>query len=395
MTCPVCQARAAEVLLHLKGSPIYQHPVPPDARVPGPYTIDLTYFYCAACGHAYQADFNAALMDQVYQSYYYTPAPEGIGATFRHEFIAFAGPHITRLPAGAGILEICSSSGELLADIGKLRPDAALLGFEPSEVTARKAQANGINTLLTFFGPQTVAEAGRRFDCIIARHVIEHITGFDHFFAALEAASAGADTLLLLETPALDAHWQAISIAPFHVEHAHVFSVHSLAALARRYAWHLTGFRVTESQNLIAVFARSPAPAIAVSLPSARASYGDYFAAFRRRLAALAQGRKLVLWGAGSGGIKLMNYHQLPIAHLVDGNPEKKGMKFLGVDLPIEYAQERIAAITQSGRDGDYAVLIGSGFYREIGEILRAAGWRGGVLTPYAPDFLAGERAKE
>lgn len=386
MTCPVCDAVSADILLELKGSPIYQHPVPVLATVPEPYTRDLRYFICKSCGHAYQDNFDAALMDKVYQSYYYTPAPEGVGATFRKEFIEFLLPHLQPNSAGA-ILEIGSSSGEILAQLRDLLPGTAVLGFEPSTVTSQRALANGIPTLQKFFSPATVAEAGSRFSCIISRHVIEHITGFDDFFAAIDTACADEKTLLVLETPALDVHWAAASIAPFHIEHAHVFSTHSLAKLAARYGWNLAAYRITESQNLIAVFSRVATP-LDIELPVVGRSYADYFKAFREKFAAAANGRKIILWGAGSGGIKLVNYHHLEIEHLVDGNQEKKGMKFLGVQSLIEYAPECIAQIQAQDRDEEYAVLIGSGFYREIGDTLRKMNWRGGIIAPYAPDFL-------
>ena len=106
-----------------------------------------------------------------------------------------------------------------------------------------------------FFDESVTSKDLDRADLIYARHVIEHIFDFNGFFAGLNAmATPMAD--LILETPSLDYHAERGSIAPFHVEHIHVFSLRSLARLASSHGWGLQQAEVTAPGNLIASFKR-------------------------------------------------------------------------------------------------------------------------------------------
>jgi len=67
--CPVC-GDAPRALLSLSKQPIYQHPVPADAQVPGPYVVDLNWVRCDGCAHAWQAHFDEQLLETIYRSHY-------------------------------------------------------------------------------------------------------------------------------------------------------------------------------------------------------------------------------------------------------------------------------------------------------------------------------------
>ena len=86
MHCPICQSNNQQRLLSLARTPIYQHPLDAEIEVPLPHHVDLDYLFCETCGHAFQAEFDGALMDQIYANHYYTPAPDDIGHQFRDEF---------------------------------------------------------------------------------------------------------------------------------------------------------------------------------------------------------------------------------------------------------------------------------------------------------------------
>ncbi len=104
-------------------------------------------------------------------------------------------------------------------------------------------KARGLDVREEFFTREAAAAADiEPVDLIYARHVIEHIFDFEDFFVGVNAVTRpGAD--LVLETPSLDFHAAEGSLAPFHVEHIHVFALRSLARLAARHGWEPRAFR--------------------------------------------------------------------------------------------------------------------------------------------------------
>ncbi len=373
--CPICSG-AGRPLLSLPRQPIYQHPVAPDVSVPGPHSVDLAWVACSDCFHAWQPDFDPEVLAQIYRSFYYTPAPDGIAVQFREEFLAamdkfgLAGPRRV-------LLEVGASGGDVIAEL-KVRTGATrAYVFEPNTENAVLAQARTeLNVIEDFFTSKTAVAANlEQVDFIYARHVIEHIFEFDDFFAGVNAVTGpGAD--LVLETPSLDFHASEGSLAPFHVEHIHVFALRSLARLAARHGWGLTHSEVTGPGNLIACFKKG-APVKEVAAPALDLLQRKV-AEQRERLISTLAGRKLVFWGAGSAGVGLVSLIGREPDLWTDGNPNKVGKHFVGLAREIvspDSAFREVAARAYSNP----MLVIASSFVDEILPRVRSLGWTGEV----------------
>ena len=395
MNCPICNNKNYQSLLELPNAPIYQHPVTQDCNIPRPYFLDLEYYYCPECGHAFQKHFDCSLMDRIYANHYYTPAPDGVGHQFRDEFFSAINLIVTALKQNCRILEIGSSSGEVLASFKEKTEHAYLMGYEPSKKSAETAEKRGIPTRCEFFSPETIAAEINPYDLIVSRHVIEHIVDFDSFWKAIAMVSH-ASTTLILETPSLEIALEQPSIAPFHIEHAHVFSANSLASLAAIYGWYAEQCHFTTSGNMIISFIRQKEPAVTTEPPVCTTQLQQLINVQIKKITDEISKRKVILWGAGAGGLKLLCTYQLSPDKLVDGNKNKKGQIFCGQPWVIEYAPDVIRNLVELGSDmqDDYIIVIGSTFYKEIKEQLKELNWKGKVIAPYEwnNNLLSGDK---
>ena len=379
--CPVCGG-ASRPLLSLAAQPIYQHPVAADAFVPPPHAVDLAWVACADCAHAWQPAFDAELLERIYRQHYYTPAPDGLAVQFRNDFVS-ALKELGLLGPRRVVVEIGASDGGLLAEIQSKTAAGRAVAFEPDARNAALARGRGLEVREQFFGSRPLREHRKLADLVYARHVIEHVFDFADFFAGLDAIALPAADLLF-ETPSLDHHAGTSAVTPFHVEHVHVFSGRSLAALAQRQGWQLspiprhcrrqpdrkfrTGCRRREARSATRR-RRSPH-----SAGSRRESTATAPACASSSLAG-----RLVFWGAGSAAIRLASTIGRAPDHWTDGNPAKVGKKFIGFDTLIEAPADALAAATAAAGSGA-VVVIASSFVREILPTVRKLGWRGETL---------------
>jgi hypothetical protein len=371
--CPVCTG-AGRPLLSLRGQPIYQHPVAPDATVPEPHKVDLSWLACSDCAHGWQPHFDNSLLERIYRSYYYTPAPGGIGVQFQQDFLATL-EDFGVMGSKRVLLEIGSSSGDVL-DALKTRTGASrAYAFEPNSENAVVARERGLDVREEFFTRASVRDASPDADLIYARHVIEHVFDFADFFAALDVvASPTAD--LVLETPSLDFHAERRTLDPFHIEHVHVFSLRSLARLAELHGWALQRAHVSSSGNLIAAFRKElprqqvPAPA----LDGLQRAVDLQHAELQQRFA----GQPLLFWGAGSSGVSLVSALGREPDIWTDGNPNKVGKRFVGLTRTIVSPE---SAFAQSRQLANPILVITSSFVDEILPRVRQLGWTGRVCS--------------
>lgn len=384
MNCPICNNHDTLPLLELQHTPIYQHPLEANSNIPLPHHLDLEYRFCANCSHAFQSHFDGELMDCIYSNHYYTPAPDSIGHQFRDDFFTAISQIVHTLKPGCSVLEIGSSSGEVLAIFRQKIHNASIMGYEPSQKSAIAAKQLNIPTRCEFFTPQSVQQENKSYDVIVSRHVIEHISDFSAFWKAIALISHD-DTRLILETPSLDDAMFKPSLAPFHVEHAHVFSTHSLATLAASYGWYAEQQSITQCGNLIISFLRDRGQNIAIAPLTINKQIKQLISWQGCRLAKEIGDRKIIMWGAGSGCINLICIHNLQPTFIVDGNPNKQGKIFCGQPWSISYGPDEITRLQQDPHCNmeDYCIIISSAFHQEIRNQLAELNWKGAIISPY------------
>lgn len=387
--CPVCGG-GSRPLLDLPAQPIYQHPVPADVEVPAPHTIDLSWVTCEQCSHAWQPSFDNALLERIYRSHYYTPAPDGIAVQFRNDFLS-ALDRLELITPRPVLLEIGASDGDVLVELRKRTGAARAYAFEPNSENAAVARRRGLEVREEFFDERVTSKNLEPADLICARHVIEHIFDFKGFFAGLNAVAAPmAD--LVLETPSLDHHAERDSIVPFHVEHIHVFALRSLTRLASNHGWGLQRAEVPASGNLIASFKRGEATR---DVPLASmAGLQDAVGRRRSHMRNLLADRQLVFWGAGSAGAALVSTIGREPDIWTDGNPNKVGKRFVGskrriVSPEVAFAEARSPAFSRP------VLVIASSFAEEILPRIQQLGWTGEIVDMAGTILSEGSGGRE
>ncbi len=381
MNCPVCHSTNARPCITIENSPIYQHPVTDPSVIPAPYAVSLYYQQCDDCSHVYQIGDHRDLLEKIYSHHYYTPPPSNLGTTFRDDFLYFLKQNNLNKTSISSVLEVGSSSGEMLATLKDELAISCAEGFEPSIESTQAAKAKGLTIYSDFFTTETVKKICNTYDLIYSRHVIEHIFNFEDFFQATNAVSHDK-THLIIETPSLDWAITNNSTIAFHIEHIHVFSEFSLIHLANQFGWFKAASTVTSSGNLITSFTKSNFSTNQIKKPENIAGLQLKNQAVWADISKMAKDKKIILWGAGSCGISLMSSANVKPDYLVDGNRDKAGKYFCGIEQAVEYAPSIIKNLIAKDEDFNFLLIISSSFYREIQENIAKLGWRGEIYIP-------------
>jgi len=232
-----------------------------------------------------------------------------------------------------------------------------------------------------FFTSITSQKIKKTFDIVFHRHVIEHIFDFEDFFKAHDNV-CHSKTKLIIETPCLNWATQNLSMAPFHIEHVNVFSIKSLKILLEKYNWHLKDYLITSNGHMIGLFTRKECQRTVPEVENPLKLI-SWINKNKKSLEKAVKGKKLALWGAGSGGIKVINYFDLCPDIVVDSNPAKAEKKFVGYDH-LNITEAKVWVEKECKNSQSWLIVVASTYYEEICDFLKSSGWKGEVVQPYS-----------
>jgi len=322
--------------------------LPAGSPLPAAYNIVA----CAMCGFVY-ADTTGSLedYDRYYAefSHYEDPAIAtggGEQAFDRQRLAETAAWIAAHVATDARVLDIgCGNGGLLqaLRDLGFTH----LAGMDPSAGCVARLQARGFEALQGWLGGRPAGQT--RFDLVILSHVLEHVLEPRAALASLRDWLTPAG-YVYVETPNAEryAEFPSVPFYYFDSEHINHFERYGLENLARS-----TGFLTHAAGNKTlalmgghaypAVYALlSVAESTAPVLPNdaARVAVTAYVAQSTQAshlpdglLNALAAGRPIALWGAGSQAQRLLQDEAMAAARIiavVDGDRNKQGSQFAG-----------------------------------------------------------------
>ena len=310
------------------------------------------------------------------------------------------------LGPGSLVTEVASNDGYLLRHF--VERGVPVLGVEPAANIAEVARGQGIRTEVEFLGAGTGAALAERFgraDLVVGNNVYAHVPDLVGFSAGLAALVKPAG-LVTLEFPHLLRLIERRQYDTIYHEHYQYLSL-----LTAERALATAGLSVTDVEELsthggsLRVHAR---PESAAGEPSsnvksvltAEAEAGLHTlaghrgfadAVFRIKrdlveflLAARAQGRRVVGYGAPGKGNTLLNHCGIRsdlLEYTVDRSPHKQGRFLPGTHIPI-HPPERIAADRP-----DFVLVLPWNLRTEISEQLRYVREWGGRLVFPIPDL--------
>jgi 2-polyprenyl-3-methyl-5-hydroxy-6-metoxy-1,4-benzoquinol methylase len=146
--------------------------------------------------------------------------------------------------ANGRVFEVGASDGALLkhlAEIGKNE----VMGIEPSEKLRSLAEISGTRVIHGYFNSKFVESSSiGTFDCVIIRHVIEHIDDLADMIFSLRRI-LNDNGLLVVETPDVDKMIQNQLFSNIFHEHLNYFSVSSISKLLSK-----GGFEIAENMEI-------------------------------------------------------------------------------------------------------------------------------------------------
>jgi SAM-dependent methyltransferase len=305
------------------------------------------------------------------------------------------------------VVEVASNDGYLLKYF--VEADVPVLGIEPAANVAAVAEADGIPTVVEFFGRATAARlrGTHSADLLIGNNVLAHVPDINDFVGGLNALLKPSGTITM-EFPHLMRLIEETQFDTIYHEH---FSYFSLSAVDRIFTAHaLQVFDVEEvltHGGSLRIYARhldNHAEPVQESVKEllAReeaAGYGDIelYLQFAERvkqtkrsilsffIEAKEQGLAIAGYGAPAKGNTLLNYCGIGtdfIDYTVDRNPHKQGHFLPGSGIPI-MAPEEIERTRP-----DYLFILPWNLKDEIIDQMQVIREWGGKFVVHSPDLV-------
>jgi SAM-dependent methyltransferase len=299
-------------------------------------------------------------------------------------------------------LDIGSNDGTLLK--GYIPFGVRFLGVDPSGDPVRIANEQGIETLHTFFNPETAAFVAEKYgqaDAITACGVFGHIADLAGVMKGVKSLLAWKGVFATDNQYWLDTMKRLHYDNMFH-QHLRYYSIKPLVELHRQY--DLDVFDVERSEvygGSIRVFAchKGAYPMTRrlrrlVALEEREKLYdpktNEWFMRKveekRRKLFAdvyrlTSKGKKVIGIGAPAKASTVCNYCDLGpdrIAYITEVNPLRMGRFLPGVHIPIVDEEQMFT----DARRADAGILFAWNYYDEVVPKLRKRGFKGEVLLP-------------
>jgi 2-polyprenyl-3-methyl-5-hydroxy-6-metoxy-1,4-benzoquinol methylase len=300
------------------------------------------------------------------------------------------------------VIEIASNDGYLLQYFHE--KGIPVLGIEPAANTAKVAIEKGIPSIAKFFGVQTAKELlaeGKQADLLIGNNVLAHVPDVNDFVAGISVILK-PNGILTIEFPHLLKLMQQNQYDTIYHEH---FSYFSFLTVEKIFAAHsMTLFDVEElsthggSLRIYGKHAASEFPNVSRRVDQLKAKevsagldslgtyviFGEKVKENKRKLlsfllAAKAEGKIIVGYGAPAKGNTLLNYCGVNtdfIEYTVDINPHKQGLFLPGTRIPI-YHPDKIRETKP-----DYVLILPWNLKEEIMEQIKIGEWGGQFVLP-------------
>ncbi len=336
-SCPVCGGADTRDITRMKNMPLFCNFLYGSAEEAQAAPMgDIELVFCLHCSHMYNRAFNPDIVT-------YRPGYEN-SLHHSNRYRTYAEQQVLRLLKiytlhNQSIIDIGCGSGEFLRLFTGLGSCTGT-GFEPSADPAMNHDRSAVDIIADTFSEKYFHIPAK---CYVSRHVLEHLPDPAHFLQTVCRGMEGKNAVLFLEVPDGAYMLEHSSVWDIIYEHCSYFTPLSL-----QYLLEQAGFRFAETSSgfggqylYLDAFPLQNDSRMEVPLPGKSAIQSmaglaeDFALCSREKIQKvtdllqeeLENGEKIVLWGAGSKGVTLLN--QVPdtdkIPYIVDINPAKQG----------------------------------------------------------------------
>lgn len=346
----------------------------------------LVIGFCRRCNHIMQLAPPVKALEQVYKKFYQTfhsTVLSGIGSREADNFADF----VNKNNAGGNLLEIGCSDGYFLRQLQK--KGWQVFGCDPSPRTRIAVEKFKIPVKKSLFRQDLFKQ---KFDCIAARHVLEHIKDAGGFLKEVAGALAPGGSLAI-EVPNVIHTLKFGVIGSFIHEHISYFTPQSLENFLKKIGYETVS--LAERRNVIYWLGRRAGHKLDIRPIKAKDKnitenlidkYIKILKRLKRELLAVQKDCRLnnynlYLYGGGGHTMGLLNLAPLKVKAIIDQDKSKTG-KFLPGFKNIPVDSDDFLKIL-AGRD---LVIISSEFFQdEIVERLRPYAAKGVKILKLYP----------
>ena len=382
LRCQACDASGLREFYRVERVPVHSNLLLADREAALAQPMgELRLALCTACGFVQNVAYDPRLQD-------YSESYEDAQA-FSPRFLAFQDELIQGLIArhrlrGSRVLEIGCGRGDFLARLCELA-DAKGLGYDPA-FRASEVSERAVGRVEFVRRPFSAAEDPPDFDLLCCRHTLEHVAAVREFVETVRRSlDDHKQAAVYFEVPDLERILEEEAFWDLYYEHCSYFTSGALARLFERCGFEVLrlekGFEAQYLMLEARAAARGGAEAAGKGAEELRgladlvarfqARVGERLAAWRRQLAAWQrEGRRVVLWGAGSKASGFLTTLGVgdEVAAIVDINPRKQGMFQSGTGHPI------LAPAALPALRPDVVVVMNPAYRDEIRRDLSAMG---------------------
>ena len=307
-----------------------------------------------------------------------------------------------QLGADSLVVEAASNDGYMLKHF--VAAGVPVLGIDPADGPAKKAQESGVTTLNTFFTKELadkLYEEGKRADVFLANNVLAHVADLNGFIAGV-ARLLKDDGVAVIECPYLLELIEHCEFDTIYHQHLCYFSITALVNLFHRHGLSLNEVvRTTIHGGSIRLFIekKENVGESVTSLLKREKELGvdglAYYETFAARVEGLktdliavlarlkGEGKRIFGYGAAAKGCTLLSYCGVGSQYLdciLDLSPAKHGRYFTGnrlrIEAPAKLMEERPDAV----------LIIAWNFAQEIMKEQEAYRGQGGIFVIPVPE---------
>lgn len=288
---------------------------------------------------------------------------------------------------GKRVFEVGASNGVLLGQLAH-KYHNEVTGIEPSRKLCVAAGTSGIKIECGYFNSSFVAHAEiGAFDCVIIRHVLEHIDDLDDMLRSLQRI-VKSDGLLVVEVPDGGKIFQNRLFSNIFHEHLNYFTQYSLNALMTRYGFSPIAMKEVDIHGGALLLVYKPdgkpcdeTPVIDHDLLGHFSKESSrYYDALHDRIDTLRQAGKVVHgYGASHRTFILLGNAGLDASFvpvIYDNNPMLHNKRLNGFHIEIQ-PKERL-----NGNNPDAVVVFATSYEAEITRFLTdECRYRGEIIS--------------
>lgn len=373
--CVICRAPmdAAIPLLAVMQTPMHPFRPPQEAGSKAGFgRLDIRQ--CPHCGHICNAAFDPDETGDLYGAFVLTNTP--VSESMVNSVMETANAILSRAIPDADVLEIGGGAGALSLAMSKNARQVNLV--EPSRALSAD-RFKGTKVVYHRSMYPNAALAGRQFDVVVCRQVLEHVPSPDGFLQALRGALR-SDGLAYIEIPCAEYIVRNRSIVDFHYPHVHYYSRAGAISLLRR-----AGFEVIDSVSVkdghdVGFFLKpiEPQPNAGLHGKGEPIDETEFSAVRDRGRRRLNGGGDVVLYGANAYSQSFLGlYPDFVPKAIFDDTPLYAGQRAYGPTQDIAIGPPSVERLERIG-----SVIITAYLHDlPIAKKLRALGYGGNIFT--------------